>query len=205
MHTCPNAQNPRGAVPSGATAMEQGTSSLITNPTLQKVLKDQDQFDLLYRDLTSKALKGFDSARRYRMMRLLKADLAFHSFSKKNYSEACLLWESIVNHYKSEGWSHLAANILQLLIQCYKELQDSTNLVRCALDLLAIHKVLPKQEALEAVSILNRVSKSMESALTRDSSLFVKVKVVDLINKVGDDEGSVIQVAFTSLLPAVIS
>jgi hypothetical protein len=112
------------------------------------------------------------------------------------------IWESILPNYINDKWSVLEAGILENLIVCYKQLGQWTNFCRVSSGILA-SPVCPIDEAVGWVQEFVIATRKMEELLHCRDWTCLKIQVKQLLNKVGDDEGIVVNCTVTSEMKAV--
>jgi hypothetical protein len=132
----------------------------------------------------------------------LQGDLAYLHFHRNEFQNAADIWESILPNYINDKWSVLEAGILENLIICYKSLGQRKHSCRVTSGILA-SPVCPGEKAVGWVKELEIATKEMEGALHCRDWRCLKIQVRELLNKVGDDEGIVINCTVSSELKAV--
>jgi len=203
INTSPTIMKSRGVLPAGATqsVMDKSATLHVTNVGLKACLGSMEAFDDVYTKLTNRALKSFEYGNRIRTTWALKADLAYLAFHRKQYSEAAEILEQISPNYVMDKWSVLDAAILHTLIICYRELSRRTDFVRVVAGALAT--VCDEEKATLLATELNTTTREMESEWTIDGWSGLRISVIGLVNKVGDDEDLIVDaIVHSSLFPS---
>lgn len=149
-------------------------------------------------------MNSFDIGYRARFFWTMKSDQAYLLFHRGTYQKAIEIWESILPKYVSDRWSVLEAGILEMLVQCYLKVipNQYTGFCRVASGLLA-SPVCPPERRVQLTKDLEKASRNMERTLHCRDWPCLRIRVLNLLNKVGDDEGIIADCVVTSLLETV--
>ncbi|KAJ3129073.1 hypothetical protein HK098_002665 [Nowakowskiella sp. JEL0407] len=142
-------------------------------------------------------------------MWLLKNDIANLHFTRHNYQLASSTWSNMVFKYSAIGWTCIDAKIIQKLATCFKSSNEIEKYIQSLVFLVSsacaesdtqgglFEERIVRGWVLELNSVLPNMSEPMD---TNAVPIF-KTNVLSLINKLGDDDGLLLEVEVWSKLP----
>ncbi|KAJ1546844.1 hypothetical protein HK096_004628, partial [Nowakowskiella sp. JEL0078] len=173
----------------------------ITNPDLKRAVSSVQIFDDLYLKVTNRAVKSFEASNRHRSMWLLKGDIALLHFTRFQYAAAAEMWETMCFKYSANGWNSIDAMILEKLAVCQKNLNQTTKYIQSLLFLISNSELFSRGQVESWVDELSVAIPHMEDRIDTDTKPIFQTMVIDLINKLGDDDGLVVEVDINSFMP----
>ncbi|KAI8816426.1 uncharacterized protein EV422DRAFT_545965 [Fimicolochytrium jonesii] len=169
--------------------------SALSNAELQNALSSTVAFDELYLKMIARIISSCENRGRYRINRMLKAELAHIHYSRGRIPEAASLWESLTGRPTDENWPLIDDLFTSKMATCWQKLQNHEKYLQSCIYLLSNSRTMSAERKQHYSTELLVTVKALTQAFIVRNCTILGVKVMIIVNSVADDEGATAEIS----------